>query len=128
MLVYLSAGNIALFDFHLVDRRAALDVSIQWPAGNGAAGAVLEKLADEKLMARFQKGRLHAFEILFARHRNGVFRFILRFTRNREEKEASASQRGSRPEGERGDQTSGEVIDVPTEKPTAEGANEATSE
>jgi len=53
---------------------------------------------------------------------------VARFTRNREEKEASASQRGSRPEGERGDPTSGEVIDVPTEKPTAEGANEATSE
>jgi RNA polymerase sigma-70 factor, ECF subfamily len=72
---------------NLLDRRGTLDVSIQWPAGNGAVGAVLEKLADEKLMARFQKGRLRAFEILFARHRDGVFRFILRFTRNRETSE-----------------------------------------
>lgn len=44
----------------------------------------MEKLADEKLMARFQKGRLRAFEILFGRHRDGIFRFLLRFTRNRE--------------------------------------------
>jgi len=44
----------------------------------------LEKLADEKLMARFQKGQMRAFEILLRRHRGGVFRFILRFTANRD--------------------------------------------
>jgi RNA polymerase sigma-70 factor, ECF subfamily len=45
---------------------------------------MLEKLSDEKLMARFQKGQLGAFEILLERHRRGIFYFILRFTSNRD--------------------------------------------
>ena len=44
----------------------------------------MEKLSDEKLMARFQKGRLRAFEILLERHRRGIFYFVLRFTSNRD--------------------------------------------
>ncbi len=45
---------------------------------------MLEKLSDEKLMARFQKGQLGAFEILLERHRRGIFYFILRFAYNRD--------------------------------------------
>jgi len=45
---------------------------------------MLEKLTDEKLMARFQKGEIQAFEALFARHRRGIFNFVLRFVGNRD--------------------------------------------
>ena len=45
---------------------------------------MLEKLTDEKLMARFQKGEIQAFEVLLARHRRGVFNFVLRFVGNRD--------------------------------------------
>lgn len=49
-----------------------------------SAGAMLEKLTDEKLMARFQKGEIRAFEALLTRHRRGVFNFVLRFVGNRD--------------------------------------------
>jgi RNA polymerase sigma-70 factor (ECF subfamily) len=39
----------------------------------------VESLTDEKLMARFQKGEMRAFEVLLARHRRGVFNFVYRF-------------------------------------------------
>jgi RNA polymerase sigma-70 factor (ECF subfamily) len=42
----------------------------------------LEKLSDEKLMARYQKGDLRAFNLLLQRHRRGIFNFVLRFTAN----------------------------------------------
>ncbi len=44
----------------------------------------MERLSDEQLMARFQRGELRAFEELLERHRGGVFRFILRFVGQRE--------------------------------------------
>ena len=44
----------------------------------------MEKLTDEKLMARFQKGEIQAFEVLLTRHRRGVFNFVLRFVGNRD--------------------------------------------
>lgn len=45
--------------------------------------AMLEQLTDEKLMARYQRGEMRAFEILLSRHRKGVFGFIFRFANNR---------------------------------------------
>jgi RNA polymerase sigma-70 factor (ECF subfamily) len=38
----------------------------------------MERLSDERLMARFQQGDMHAFELLLERHRRPVYRFIRR--------------------------------------------------
>jgi len=43
---------------------------------------MVEKLTDEKLMARFQKGEMQAFEVLLNRHRKGVYNFVYRFVHN----------------------------------------------
>ena len=45
---------------------------------------MLERLTDEKLMARFQTGDMRAFEALLVRHRRPIFAFILRFANNRD--------------------------------------------
>lgn len=42
--------------------------------------AVLSKLSDEDLMLRYQGGDVQAFELLFERHSNGIFVYILRMT------------------------------------------------
>ena len=39
----------------------------------------METLSDEKLMVRFQRGEMRAFEILLGRHRRGMFNFVYRF-------------------------------------------------
>lgn len=50
--------------------------------GLGAVGVLAqeaqEAIADEELIARYAKGELKAFEILYQRHRKPVFNFILR--------------------------------------------------
>ncbi len=43
-----------------------------------------EKKTDENLMAGYLDGDVRAFEQLLARHRRGVYAFILRFTHNRD--------------------------------------------
>jgi RNA polymerase sigma-70 factor (ECF subfamily) len=43
------------------------------------AGAMLDRLSDEELMARFLAGELPAFEVLLVRHRRGIYQFIYRF-------------------------------------------------
>ena len=53
---------------------------------------------------------------------------VARFTRKREENEASANQRGSRPESERRVEDGSEVIDATAEQSSTEGANEAVSD
>ena len=42
------------------------------------------QLSDEKLMIEYGNGNLRAFEVLYARHKGGLFRFILRSVGSRE--------------------------------------------
>jgi RNA polymerase sigma-70 factor (ECF subfamily) len=44
---------------------------------------VLEDLADEQLMARYQRGDAKAYEVLLSRHYGPVFNYLLRNTGNR---------------------------------------------
>jgi RNA polymerase sigma-70 factor (ECF subfamily) len=55
-------------------------------ADKGAAREPLPLLrqSDEQLMAAYQKGDLHAFQVLLARHQKPIFNFIYRFLKNPE--------------------------------------------
>jgi len=50
-----------------------------------AAGAQPEAIADEALMLRYRDGDASAFDLLYERHRAGLYRFILRQCSNRGE-------------------------------------------
>lgn len=43
--------------------------------------------SDELLMQAYQQGNSHAFEILYARHKGPLFRYVLRFVQQNEEAE-----------------------------------------
>ncbi len=45
------------------------------------------QISDEELMAMYQKGDESSFQKLFARHKRGVYGYILRYTRNEQESE-----------------------------------------
>lgn len=45
------------------------------------------EITDEELMAMYQKGDESSFQKLFARHKRGVYGYILRYTRNEQESE-----------------------------------------
>lgn len=45
---------------------------------------LLNKLSDEMLMLKYQEGNIRAFEVLFSRHRKGLYSFLFRLLKNRE--------------------------------------------
>lgn len=60
----------------------AADVSLA-PAV-AAAGAVRDISDDAALMLRYRNGDAHAFELLYARHKAGLYRYLLRTSRSRD--------------------------------------------
>jgi RNA polymerase sigma-70 factor, ECF subfamily len=56
-----------------------------WPAlGRARTVAVMASDDDGELMLRYARGDMHAFEVLYGRHRAALYRYLVRQTRNTE--------------------------------------------